>query len=387
MQSDARHSSAQTLTLLHPVFLLTGILHAIGGPLLPSVASAFHLNDSQSGLLFLLYFAGSSLGAVLCIGSYARIIVVGFVAIVVSCLAVAIVPWPVLLPVFLLLGISVGLPMSAVSLFVGRSFPQRSASVLAFLNMSWSAGALIAPLLAACILVHRTFRTAYLLLGAASAIAAFVCARFLRDAPELPRSGGNLRGAANLRLILVFAFATFLQVGVENTAAAWLSTYMLRIAGSGAVFAATLSTLYWVGFLVSRGFAALVLLYVKPALLLFVSIVIALGAAVLLATAPSVSAGGIAMFLLGIALAPTYPLLIAQSFSRVRQVSDTRWILAASGFGGSVLPWLTGWISSQSGSIRAGIATIPAALLLMFLLLPFLLRLSLWSLNEEPQSQ
>jgi fucose permease len=253
--------------------------------------------------------------------------------------------------------------------------------------MSWSSGALIAPLLAACILVHRTFRTAYLLLGAASAIAAFVCARFLRDAPELPRSGGNLRGAANLRLILVFAFATFLQVGVENTAAAWLSTYMLRIAGSGAVFAATLSTLYWVGFLVSRGFAALVLLYVKPALLLFVSIVIALGAAVLLATAPSVSAGGIAMFLLGIALAPTYPLLIAQSFSRVRQVSDTRWILAASGFGGSVLPWLTGWISSQSGSIRAGIATIPAALLLMFLLLPFLLRLSLWSLNEEPQSQ
>jgi FHS family glucose/mannose:H+ symporter-like MFS transporter len=386
MRSDARHSSAQTLTLLHPVFLLTGILHAIGGPLLPSVATAFHLNDSQSGLLFLLYFVGSSLGALLCIGSYARIIAVGFIAIVVSCLAVAIVPWPVLLPVFLLLGISVGLPMSAVSLFVGRSFPQRSASVLAFLNMSWSAGALIAPLLAACILVHRTFRTAYLLLAAASAIAAFVCARFLRDAPELPRSGGNLRGVANLRLIFVFAVATFLQVGVENTAAAWLSTYMLRIAGSGAVFAATLSTLYWVGFLVSRGFAALVLLYVKPAVVLFTTVTIALGAAVLLATAPSVSVGAIAMFLLGIALAPTYPLLIAQSFSRVRQVSDTRWILAASGFGGSVLPWLTGWISSRSGSIRAGIATIPAALLLMSLLLPFLLRLSLWSLNKEAQS-
>lgn len=386
MQSDARHSSAQTLTLLHPVFLLTGILHAIGGPLLPSVASAFHLTDSQSGLLFLLYFAGSSLGALLCIGSYARIIAVGFLAIAVSCLAAAIIPWPVLLPVFLLLGISVGLPMSAVSLFVGRSFPQRSASVLAFLNMSWSAGALIAPLLAAWILVHRTFRTAYLLLAAASAIAAFVCIRFLRDGPELPRSGGNLRGSANLRLIVVFAFATFLQVGVENTAAAWLSTYMLRIVGSGAVFAATLSTLYWVGFLVSRGFAALVLLYVKPAVVLFVSIVIALGAAALLATASSVSVGGIAMFLLGIALAPAYPLLIAQSFSRVRQISDTRWILAASGFGGSVLPWLTGWISSQSGSIRAGIATIPAALLLMLLLLPFLLRLSLRSLNKEARS-
>jgi fucose permease len=383
MRSDARRSSAQTLTLLHPVFLLTGILHAIGGPLLPSVASAFHLNDSQSGLLFFLYFAGSSLGALLCIGSYARIVAVGFVAIVLSCLAVAIVPWPILLVVFLLLGISVGLPMSAVSLFVGRSFPQRSASVLAFLNMSWSAGALIAPLLAASILVHHTFRMAYLLLAAASAMAVFVCVRFLRDAPEPTRSGPNLRGVANLRLIVAFAFATFLQVGIENTAVAWLPTYMLRIAGSGAVFAATLSTLYWVGFLVSRGFAALVLLYVKPAFVLFTSVIVALGAAVLLVIAASVSVGGIAMFLLGFALAPTYPLLIAQSFSRVRQVSDTRWILAASGFGGSVLPWLTGWISSQSGSIRTGIATIPATLVLMFFLLPFLLRASVPSVAEE----
>lgn len=383
MRSDARRSSAQTLTLLHPVFLLTGILHAIGGPLLPSVASAFHLNDSQSGLLFFLYFAGSSLGALLCIGSYARIVAVGFVAIVLSCLAVAIVPWPILLVVFLLLGISVGLPMSAVSLFVGRSFPQRSASVLAFLNMSWSAGALIAPLLAASILVHHTFRMAYLLLAAASAMAVFVCVRFLSDAPEPTRSGPNLRGVANLRLIVAFAFATFLQVGIENTAVAWLPTYMLRIAGSGAVFAATLSTLYWVGFLVSRGFAALVLLYVKPAFVLFTSVIVALGAAVLLVIAASVSVGGIAMFLLGFALAPTYPLLIAQSFSRVRQVSDTRWILAASGFGGSVLPWLTGWISSQSGSIRTGIATIPATLVLMFFLLPFLLRASVPSVAEE----
>jgi ACS family hexuronate transporter-like MFS transporter len=186
MQSDSRHSSARTLTLLHPVFLLTGILHAIGGPLLPSVAATFHLNDRQSGFLFLLYFAGSSLGALLCIGSYARIIAIGFVAVTASCLAVAAVDWPVLLAVYLLLGISVGAPMSAVSLFVGRSFPQRTAPVLAFLNLSWSAGALIAPLLAARVLVHHGFRTAYILLAAASAIAAAICAQFLRDDTEPP---------------------------------------------------------------------------------------------------------------------------------------------------------------------------------------------------------
>jgi fucose permease len=92
------------------------------------------------------------------------------------------------------------------------------------------------------------------------------------------------------------------------------------------------------------------------------------------------------MFLLGIALAPTYPLLISESFSRVQQTSDTRWILAASGFGGSVLPWLTGWISVQSGSLRAGILTVPTALLLMFFLLPVLSAVRPVALSEQKRS-
>ncbi|MGO9437621.1 MAG: MFS transporter [Terracidiphilus sp.] len=374
MQLDAKHSSARTLGVLHPAFLLTGILHAIGGPLLPSLASTFRLSDSQSGVLFFLYFAGSSLGAVFCLGNYARIIAIGFLAVAASSLAVTLAHWPILLPVYLLLGISVGVPMSAVSLFVGRNFPEKSASVLALLNMSWSAGALLAPLLAARILVHHSFRAAYAMLAAAAAIAALVCARFLRQDPDSLRSNGNIRSIANSRMIIGFAFVAFLQVGVENTAAAWLPTYMLRIAGSGAVFAATVAAFYWAGFLISRGFTALVLLYVKPASVVCATITIALGAAVLLAAAPSVPIGCIAMFLLGMALAPTYPLLIAMSFSRVRETSDTRWILAASGFGGSIFPWLTGWISAHSGSLRLGILTIPMVLLLMIFFLPFLIR-------------
>jgi MFS transporter, FHS family, glucose/mannose:H+ symporter len=383
MRSDSRHSPAQRLTLLHPVFLLTGILHAIGGPLLPTVAATFHLSDGQSGFLFLLYFAGSSLGALLCIGSYARIIAIGFVAVTASCLAVAAVNWPVLLAAYLLLGISVGAPMSAVSLFVGRSFPQRTAPVLAFLNLSWSAGALIAPLLAARVLVHHGFRTAYILLAAASAIVAAICAQFLRDDTERSGYARNVSDVLNLRAIITFAFVAFLQVGVENTAAAWLSTYMLRITGNGAVFAASIMTLYWVGFMVSRGIAAFVLLFIKAASILRGAVILACGASVLLAFASSAFIGGIAMFLLGVALAPVYPLLIAQSFSQVRQTSDTRWILAASGFGGSVLPWLTGGISSQFGSLRAGIVTIPVALLLMTFLLPVLFRVNPRLLSDD----
>lgn len=366
------NSPRRMLVVLHPVFALTGVLHAIGGPLLPSIASTFHLNDNQSGLLFLMYFAGTSLGALFCRVNYARTMALGFLAALLCCLAVATVPWPVLPLVFLLLGISVGAPMSAVSLFAGRTFPDRCAPLLTFLNFSWSIGALVAPLLAARVLVHHGFRSAYLLLSLAAAAAALACALLLQEAHEAPRPAGEVRDLANLRLIAVFCLAAFLQVGVENTTATWLTTYALRMTGRGIVLAAASSSLYWIGFLASRGFASLLLLKADPTRIFRMAIAIALAAAVILVAAPSIAVRSAAMFVLGAALAPVYPLVIAGSLARGRQTSDTRWVLATAGFGGSVLPWAVGWISNHTGSLRIGMLTIPAALLLMALVLPSL---------------
>ncbi len=385
MQANQRNSTPSALAVLHPVFLLTGILHAIGGPLLPSIASTIGLTDSQSGLLFLLYFAGSSLGALLCVGKYARAMAIGFVLVAICCLGMATLRWPVLLSASLILGVGVGLPMSAVSLFVGRGFPGRSAPVLTLLNFSWSAGALLAPLLAARVLAGHNFRMAYALLAAPAAFAALTCIAFLRDVPEASCIQDLAQTHSRRRTIAAFALAAFLEVGIENTAAAWLSTYLLRTTHSGAVLAATLSSFYWTGFLVARAGSSLVLLRIKAFQLLLVTVPAALVAALLLIAAPAQSVGDMAMFLLGAALAPIYPLIVAESFGRVKRSADTRWVLAAAGLGGSVLPGITGWVSAQSGSIRAGILTIPSALLLILLLLPFLRKGSL--LPKAPTSQ
>jgi FHS family glucose/mannose:H+ symporter-like MFS transporter len=372
MQWSARQSIRRTLATLHPVFALTGVIHAIGGSLLPSLAFTFHLSDSQSGMLFFLYFAGSSLGALLCVRSYARTIALGFLAVGACCAAVTVVHWPLLLLVFALLGISVGVPMSAVSLFVGRNFADRCAPVLTFLNFTWSAGALLAPLLAGWILLRHTYRAAYVILAFAAAIAAMSCFLLLGDAPESSQEAAQRRDATSLRLIAVFACAAFLQVGVENTSAAWLSTFALRTSGTSVAVAAATTSLYWIGFLGSRGMASLLLLRVWPMRMLRIAAWIALGAALLLAAAPSVALRSVAMFLLGVALAPVYPLVIAGSLVRAPHTSDSRWVLAAAGFGGSVLPWTAGWISAHTSDLRIGMLTIPAALLLMILLLPML---------------
>jgi FHS family glucose/mannose:H+ symporter-like MFS transporter len=367
-----RSPSVRTLAVLHPVFALTGVLHAVGGALLPSLAARFHLNDSASGLLFLLYFAGTSLGALLCRGSYARLITIGFIAMVCTCGAVAVCPRSLLAPAFLLLGISVGVPMSAVTLFVGRAYPARCAPLLTFLNFSWSIGALAAPLIAARVLMHHSYQSAYLLFASASAVAALACALVLRDPPEPARGLSETRNNTALYLIAVFAFAAFLQVGIENTVAAWLPTYALRTAAAGIVFAAASTSFYWAGFLCSRGFSSLLLLRAEPMRVFRVAVAVAFVSALLLVFAPSVSIRNLAMFLLGAALAPTYPLVLAGFFARSRHTADSRWILFTAGFGGSVLPWIAGFTSTHTGSLRTGMLTIPAALLVMAFLLPTL---------------
>ncbi len=288
MSFPPRSSSVRTVALLHPVFALTGVLHAVGGALLPSLALRFHLSDSASGLLFLLYFAGTSLGALLCRGSYARLITIGFAAMVCTCLAVAACPRSLLAPAFLLLGISVGVPMSAVTLFVGRAYPARCAPLLTFLNFSWSIGALAAPLIAARVLMHHNYQAAYILFASASAAAALASAFVLRDPPEPLRAPSDTRSNTALYLIAVFAFAAFLQVGIENTVAAWLPTYALRTAAAGIVLAAASTSFYWAGFLCSRGFSSLLLLRAEPVRVFRIAVAVAFVSALLLVFAPSV---------------------------------------------------------------------------------------------------
>ena len=368
-----RRSPALTLAVLHPAFALTGICHSIGGPLLPSLAPTFHLDDSQSGFLLFAYYAGTSLGALLCGRRHARTLTFGFLALTGACLAVTVVNRGLLYPVFLLLGISVGAPMTAVTMQAGRTFGARSAAPLTLLNFSWSAGALIAPLFAARLLINHSFRAAYVILCCAALFTALACALLLEESPEsahvAPPQEARTR---NLRLIALFAFVAFLEVGVENTTGSWLATYVLRTSEAGAAWAAASSSLYWFGFLASRGLSSLVLLRVDPGRVLRVAMFTAIVAAVAMLALPGTAAHVMAMTILGAALAPIFPLLLARFFVHARQSSDSRWVLSLCGFGGSVLPWFTGWVSAQSGSLRLGLMTLPAALLAMIAMLPLL---------------
>jgi fucose permease len=375
-----------TLPVLHAAFGLTGVLHAIGGALLPALARSLNLADSRSGELFFCYYIGTAIGALLCVGRYARLMPAGFIAAAACCAGIAAAPPALLLPLFLLLGISVGLPMSAVSIYAGRMFPGRAAAPLTLLNFTWSAGALAAPLFAARLLVSHSWRSAYGLLAAACVAAALVCWLVLEEPPEAAVADAAQASATghlpSYGVIALFAFLAFLEVGIENTTATWLATYAMRIAGAGAAWAAASSSFYWCGFLVSRGVSSLLLLRVRAMHLLVAAACAALLAAGLLlgfsgsgfsgAGLSGVVGANLAMLLLGAALAPIFPILLVSFFTRSSRASDLRWVLALCGFGGSVLPWLAGLLSTRTNSLRLGLSIVPAALLLLLVMLPLL---------------
>jgi fucose permease len=153
------------LLVLHPVFALTGVADAIAGPMLPSLARVFHLSDSESGVLLFSLFAGMAVGALLCRGNYARILTRGLFAMAITCATFPWVPRPLLYPFGFFLGVSIGAPMTAISLFIGRNYPARRASTLTTLNFTWSVGAMLAPLFAARILAISSWSTVYVVLA------------------------------------------------------------------------------------------------------------------------------------------------------------------------------------------------------------------------------
>lgn len=361
-----------TQPVLHVVFALTGVLHAIGGALLPALAASLGLSDSRSGALFLCYYIGTSLGALLCIGRAVLSMMIGFLIATACCFCIS-AGAPALLPIlFFLLGVGVGMPMTAISIYAGRAFVGRAAAPLTLLNFSWSSGALLAPLLAARVLVHHSWRAAYDVLGFAAVAAVLACRFSLRETQPEPENTAEPKATSVFWLVALMALLTFLQVGIENTTTTWLTSFAMRTAGTGTARAAAFSSFYWIGFLLSRGLSSVALLRLRPMRVLVVMTVAALLTATLLLGVSSSTAAGFAMFMLGATLAPIFPLLLSRFFAQASHISHSRWVLAICGFGGSVLPWLTGLISSHTNSLRLGLITVPAALLLILCLLPML---------------
>lgn len=373
--SHVKHSAGTSLRrlslvpLLHAGFALTGVGTVLLGCILPRLSAQWHLRDKDAGLLLLVQFAASAAGSLFVRRNLWKSLSLGYILFSSGALSVFLLqqrPFPIVVVAFGGLGLGLGSAMTSTNMLFGRLYPNRRGAKLALLNFSWSAGAVACPLVVTQFPSHAGSGAAFGLLGifaAPFALLPLSAAGIGLRAPAhfVPSHTGVKEGAT----IPFFALLAFLYVGMEASVGNWMSTYATRatswkLAGSSLAVA-----LFWATLLLGRALTPAMLSYLTERRLYRGSLVAVIGGMSLLLAAhsPVILLAGSA--LTGFALAPLFPLILSLFLEEIGESRNAGWVFGVAGLGGATLSWLTGTVSSETGSLRVGLMVPAAAALLM----------------------
>ncbi len=352
-------------------FVVCGIVTVLPGPLLPLLALRWHLRDVQSGGFFAAQFAASTMGAILSPWHLRRSLPAGYglMAAALALLAVGVrsasasVGHTLGLAAFGIVGLGIGLSVTATNLTVALSSqPHGRARRLSVVNLWWGTGAVVCPWLVANAERGRHLHELLLWLAVAAAgtLAALVPLLFGRMSfAETPRREG---APSQTGTLLFFAVFLFLYVGVENAVGGWIATYAHRFSGMTLAGASLTVSLYWLALLAGRGLGSVALRPLGDRAVLLSSLVLAVAAVALLILPHTPAVVLPAVAAAGAGFGPVFPLGVSRMLARLSDHRPTGWVFAMCAGGGAVLPWLTGLVSTSSGSLRAGFAIPVAAL-------------------------
>jgi len=356
-----RESSAAAVSpfVLYLAFAGTGVACALPGATLPAILAHWLLCDSGAGLLFLLTSAGSSCGALLCRGRATHSLAYGAGLLSLASAALVLAGRTAgssmghvqALGCFLVYGLGLGITMTSVSLIRSERGCAQRGLEMNRLNLVWAIGAFTCPFLAAHAL--RVSSITMLVGGLAIAFACLAVWALLVEIRLLPSAFRTAGAERNLPHVLppVLMLITALATGVESAAGGWLATYASRLHHSVAG-TVTVASAFWGGLLLSRAVSSTKLVHgIRELFRLRFGAALAACAAVLLFAGHSEAVIATAAFLLGLGIGPVFPLLLAFVLPRF---SGSR-VFFFAGFGGALLPWITGYVSGWRGSLRDGL--------------------------------
>jgi fucose permease len=364
-------------------FLLAGVGTVLLGPILPSLAESWHLTDRDGGLLFAAKFVGSFLGGVsvprrLRWGIFGGMVFgcAGFGAFALSvrmtggaalgtgafCLFVG--------------GFGLGQIIASTNILAGRRYRAHTGSALASLNFFWSLGAVACGVIAAAVMPRfglrgplLTFGGLFLAAGVGGLVGA-APAQAGADAVEPPAAG-----ALPWPSLVYFALLLFLYGGLETCMTGWLTTYTLRFSDVRLLGGQSAVVLLWSALTAGRALSSVALRVMAEATLQRTCLA---SSALWIAALTTTQHGPLLTLyclLLGLSLAPFFPATFALLMERRPAARAAGAILAVSGLGAALFPWLMGAVSTQSGSLRTA------------MLVPFLLALALLTLSLRPASR
>ncbi|HEY0307266.1 MAG TPA: MFS transporter [Acidobacteriaceae bacterium] len=379
-----RHSTLFS-AYMHSAFFLTGVGILMLGPLLPRLTAQWNLLDSESGMLLAAQFAGSYTGAVLLQSELRNSLALGNLCMAAGYAGLAFAAYlhtTFLLGVTSLLvgGFGIGQLINSINLIAGRSAEAKRGAKLMSLNLTWSSGALLAPLLIGLVRNRLSLHTLLTIFALCSLLlfVFWLSAAPARGAlaPQAPETSELVdtahRKQGSLRLLAYFAALFFLYGGFENSISGWLATFAVRYAHASVALGAYSTTMLWVGITAGRAFALLMLRRFSEKTLQLAAVIAAILAAALLHAATGATLLLFSSAVVGFCLAPFIPvtssLFIGTARPRARAAG---FVMASAALGAAVLQWLVGIVSQHSGSLKLALG-LPAVigLLLLALCLP-----------------
>jgi MFS transporter, FHS family, glucose/mannose:H+ symporter len=340
---------------LHIGFAATGFGSTLLGCLLPALHAAWNLSDAQAGLLFACQFTGASIGALLVREDLFRSLQHGYLMMVASAAVLGLLHGYGAAGIFFVFGLGLGWAMTSINMIGGTVF-ERPGAALSLLNASWILGAALAPGVASRWVRYWPPMHIYFVLAVSFAVIALTLRQYRANLlGNYTRRLKISQRATPWLLIAGFSLLGFLYVGVEVSVSGWMMTFVHRLPIGGGWWAALITSCFWLALLCGRLLAPAVLLWVSESSLLLATMVVACCSVILILLNHSPVAVLLSAACAGLALGPIFPLCASRVLALTHESPQTKWLFSVAGMGGSVLPWLTGRLSTHTGSLRDGL--------------------------------
>jgi fucose permease len=371
------------LVLLFAGFVLSGIATTIIGPMLPIFIKRWSLDDGQAGFFSTIQFL-AALGGTLASSAiaawwgYRPPLVLGYAFIGGGLACLDATTQGVALAAAAAFGLGYGLITPGTNLFVAELGGAKSASLLNQLNFAWGAGAMVCSQLIALALKRDGLG---ILLAGTAIFGGILVLGFLfvsfggqKQAKNASPAEAKVSGIG-LAVTIAMTAMFFIYVAMENGIGIWSAEYAKRIAKGITGMTTRAPMFFYAGLTFGRAYAPVVLRRQPERKVVLGALSLAAAATALLAASGSLSVALAAVFLAGLGCATVYPIYIAWLSkwygARAKHVGGI--LFAFASLGGAVGPWLVGFVSKHSGSLRVGLL-VPLLCALIMIGLVLLLR-------------
>jgi len=377
------------IPLAFAAFVSLGLPDGVLGVAWPSVRDALHVPLDCLGAVLVAGTAGYLVSTMVS-GTVVRRLGIGRLLLISTALVAGSLAGIAAAPAFwvvAVLAVPAGLGAGAIDAGINAFAAARfSAGVVTWLHACYGVGATAGPALMTAALVTAGpadgWRIGYAILAGALTLMGVCFALTLRwwderpvasspDAPATPPAAPVSALAALRRPIVRLHVAIFfVYTGIEVTAGQWVYSWLTEGRGISTAIAGLCVTLFWGGLTVGRIAFGFVARRVDAARILRWATCAAPLAAALLALQPPVALTITACALLGFALGPVYPMMIAVTPARAGPGAAAHAIgfqVSAATLGIAVLPTAAGWLARSAGLAALGPFLVGAAVVLLAL--------------------